>query len=163
MSPNSHAAPRDQLGLHTDAAGLVEYDFIDPADLRPHRLPTSSSHPLALAAPARINSAGVCIISNAVRSEDCRLARGAHHPRQLPTGVSASGDSACTALLEGLLPIMAAVRGIPGIIQSGKTGTLGCYDFSIHTGALARAEIGLMQSATVEPVRVMPAKEVGNH
>lgn len=29
-----------------------------------------------------------------------------------------------------------------------------------HTGALARAEIGLMQPATVEPVRVMPAKEV---
>ena len=31
-----------------------------------------------------------------------------------------------------------------------------------HTGALAGAEIGLMQPATVEPVRVMPAKEVSN-
>ena len=29
-----------------------------------------------------------------------------------------------------------------------------------HTGALAGAEIGLTQPATVEPVRVMPAKEV---
>src|SRR4051812_9364917 len=29
-----------------------------------------------------------------------------------------------------------------------------------HTGALAGAEIGLRQPATVEPVRVMPAKEV---
>ena len=37
----------------------------------------------------------------------------------------------------------------------------GCGSFvADHTGALAGAEIGLTQPATVEPVRVMPAKEV---
>src|SRR3954453_13249171 len=38
-------------------------------------------------------------------------------------------------------------------------GACGSF-FPDHTGALAGAEIGLTQPATVEPVRVMPAKEV---
>ena len=42
-------------------------------------------------------------------------------------------------------------------------GPLPCGSFVYdHTGAPAGAEIGLAQPATVEPVRVMPAKEVSS-
>ncbi|BCW45943.1 hypothetical protein StoSoilB5_31270 [Arthrobacter sp. StoSoilB5] len=61
-------------------------------------------------------------------------------------------------------------KSLVGPVASGSTFSdmtgvqaAGCGSFVYdHTGALAGAEIGLTQSATVEPVRVMPAKEVSN-
>jgi phosphomethylpyrimidine synthase len=83
-----------------------------------------------------------------------------HRPQSVPHPVRRSQDGSAK-VNDSCHPGVLSLPGQASIIDCYTWFPEGCGSFvADHTGALARAEIGLTQPATVEPVRVMPAKEV---
>ena len=103
-------------------------------------------------------------VQDQVRRGGRTVGRSAGRPRTTGPWRSVSGPVR-TVPLNSMMRVMASSldRGPARASSHAPAHRTPCGSFVYdHTGAPAGAEIGLTQPATVEPVRVMPAKEVSS-